>query len=142
MELPLKRKLYSLSDSRLLCKKFSSVLTNGNIVLLDGNLGTGKTTFVKLICSNFGITEITSPSFSIVNEYSGKYKIYHFDFYRIKKKEELFDIGFFDYLNDDEAIIFIEWADLFPDIIPEKYYKISIKFDPKDIREVQIIKNE
>jgi len=142
LELPLKRKLYSLSDSRLLCKKFSSVLTNGNIVLLDGNLGTGKTTFVKLICSNFGITEITSPSFSIVNEYSGKYKIYHFDFYRIKKKEELFDIGFFDYLNDDEAIIFIEWADLFPDIIPEKYYKISIKFDPKDIREVQIIKNE
>ncbi len=140
MKLPFKKKIYSLSDSKLVSKKFSSLLTNGNIVLLEGNLGTGKTTFVNLICSNFGITETTSPSFSIVNEYSSKFKVYHFDFYRIKKKEELFDIGFFDYLNDEEAIIFIEWADLFPEVIPEKYYKISIKFVMQDVREVQIVK--
>jgi len=111
-----------------IAKNFSGELKPGDIVALIGNLGTGKTIFVKGICAGLNAEQTPlSPTFSIINEYNGKYKIYHFDFYRIKDISELYDIGYEDYFND-ESICLIEWADMFPEILPDDRIEIKIEF--------------
>lgn len=142
MNLPIKISADSLADSEILAKDFSKSITKGVVVVLNGNLGSGKTTLIKLICKEYGISNVNSPSFSIVNEYFGEYKIYHFDFYRIKKEEELFDIGFEEYLNDSDSISFIEWGNLFPDLIPKNHLEIKIKIVDSNRREFDIIKHD
>ena len=117
----------SEDETTSFAEDFSSTLNGGEVVVLNGNLGAGKTFFIKKLLNNFGIENTTSPSFAIVNEYLGKFKIYHFDFYRIEKINELFDIGFNDYLNNPDAITFIEWGNLFPQILPGKRIEIKIK---------------
>jgi tRNA threonylcarbamoyladenosine biosynthesis protein TsaE len=119
---------------------FASELKPGDVVLLNGKLGSGKTFFVKNVCMNFGIQNVSSPSFSIVNEYEGAYKIFHFDFYRVEKAEELEDIGFDDYLNDSEAIVFIEWAEMFEKMLPRNHYKINFQIITDGKREIKIDK--
>lgn len=109
-------------------KNFSDELKPGDIIALNGNLGTGKTIFVKGICAGLNAEQNPlSPTFSIINEYNGKYKIYHFDFYRIKDIEELYDIGYEDYFND-ESICLIEWANMFPEILPQERIEVLIEF--------------
>lgn len=126
MEFPFKKNISTEEDTKQVANLFSEVLKEGDIVLLNGNLGSGKTFFVKQICRAFGIDDVTSPTFSIVNEYYGDIKIYHFDFYRINKLVELEDIGFDEYIDDVESIIFIEWADMFPEILPtKKIYNVN-----------------
>lgn len=111
-----------------IAKNFSERLKPGDIVALCGNLGTGKTIFVKGICAGLNAEQVPlSPTFSIINEYNGIYKIFHFDFYRIKNISELYDIGYEDYFND-ESICLIEWADLFPEILPENRFEVKIEF--------------
>lgn len=118
----------SPEDTFQIARNFSYELKPGDIVALKGNLGSGKTIFVKGICEGLEAKENPlSPTFSIINEYYGKYKIYHFDFYRIKDIEELYDIGYEDYFND-ESICLIEWADLFEEVLPENYILVSIEF--------------
>ncbi len=119
----------SEDETAKLAEDFSSTLNGGEVVVLNGNLGAGKTFFVRKLLNNFGIDNTTSPTFAIVNEYIGKFKVYHFDFYRIVKINELYDIGFNDYLNDEDAITFIEWGNLFPEILPEM--RIDIKIEIK-----------
>ena len=126
MKYPFSLKIFSEEETRNIAAEFSKDIKNGDVVILNGDLGTGKTFLVKEIGKRFGIHNVSSPTFALVNEYSGKIKIYHFDFYRIEKSGELFDIGFNDYLNDDEAVIFIEWGELFPEILPENRYEIKI----------------
>lgn len=142
MKFPFNKNVASENETAKIAKEFSKVLFPGDIVLLNGYLGSGKTFFVKRICSQFGINTVSSPSFSIVNEYHNGKKIVHFDFYRIKKIEELYDIGFEDYLMDDEAIVFIEWANMFAEILPGKNYEIEIKCANNSSREVSIKKHE
>ncbi len=93
-----------------------------------GNMGAGKTTFIKAICEVLGVTDIVqSPSFSIVNEYktfSGD-SIFHFDFYRIKKTVEVFDIGYEDYLYSG-CYCFLEWPELIESLLPEDTIRIRI----------------
>ncbi len=111
-----------------IAKDFSDELKPGDVVALNGNLGTGKTIFVKGICAGLNAEQNPlSPTFSIINEYNGKYKIYHFDFYRIKDIEELYDIGYEDYFND-ESICLIEWANMFPEILPQERIEVLIDF--------------
>ena len=117
----------SEDETTTLAERFSSTLNGGEVVVLNGNLGAGKTFFIKRLLNNFGIDNTTSPSFAIVNEYLGKFRIYHFDFYRIEKINELYDIGFNDYLNDPDAVTFIEWGNLFPQILPGKKIEIDIE---------------
>ena len=119
MDFPFEINCLSENDTISLAKEFSEILEEGELIVLTGNLGTGKTFFVKEVLKNFNIGNVTSPSFSIVNEYHGNQKFYHFDFYRLKNIKELSDIGFQDYLNDSESIIFIEWGELFEDILKE-----------------------
>lgn len=121
-------------DTINFAKQYAKTLSKGDIVLLFGDLGSGKTVFVKGIVEYFSgdIKDVTSPTFTIVNEYDvGKFKINHFDFYRIKNIEELYNIGIEEYLYSD-GICFIEWPERANELFDSscKIVKIS-KIDDK-----------
>ncbi len=126
MQFPFVQNIYSEEETINLAKAFSLLLQKGDCVSLIGNLGTGKTFFVKNLCKEFLIDDANSPTFALLNVYLGKEKFFHFDFYRVRSEQELLDIGLYDYLNDEEAVSIIEWADLFPAMLPKKRYEITI----------------
>ena len=100
-----------------------------NIILLEGEMGSGKTTLVKAIAKHLGSKdEVTSPTFSLVNEYllPGNKKIYHFDLYRLKTETEALDFGIEEYLYDSSSIVFIEWSEKIMNLLPENSQKIRI----------------
>jgi tRNA threonylcarbamoyladenosine biosynthesis protein TsaE len=104
-------------------------------------MGVGKTTLVKAICEELGVTEtVTSPTFAIVNEYrsdtSGEL-IYHFDLYRIKKLEEVYDMGYEDYFYSG-ALCFIEWPELAEDLLPDNVVKVIIEESPDGSRNIDL----
>jgi tRNA threonylcarbamoyladenosine biosynthesis protein TsaE len=145
MKLPCEKIVKSEVETCAVAAEFVDLLAPGSIVALKGNLGAGKTFFVNCICNHLGIDRTSSPSFSLVNIYEGKHRVYHFDFYRIKKLEELYDIGFEDYLNDGNAIVFIEWADLWSEILPENYLVVELDYiaeKENGKRIIKIYKNE
>ena len=125
-------------ETKNIARNFAAELQPGDVILLEGNLGAGKTFFVKEAAKYFAIDEVSSPTFAIVNEYEGNVKIYHFDFYRISKERELYDIGIDEYLSDEDAITFIEWADLFPNAVPEYSYLVQIQLLKDGKREITI----
>jgi len=135
---PYSLKIFTEAETRNIALEFSKDLQKGDLVVLNGELGTGKTFFVKEIGKIFGVNTVSSPTFALVNEYSGRFKIYHLDFYRIEKSEEIFDIGFNDYINDNEAIMFIEWGDLYSEILPHKRFEIGIKLNEDFSRSFRI----
>ena len=141
MEFPFQAIVSSENETETIAKSFAADLIGGEVVVLSGELGAGKTFFVKKVLMNFGITWVNSPSFAIVNEYRNSFKFFHIDFYRLKSIKELFDIGFDDYLNDNEAIVFIEWGNLFPQVLPHKRIEINFKMNSENSREIQIIRN-
>jgi tRNA threonylcarbamoyladenosine biosynthesis protein TsaE len=95
------------------------VLKKGQVICLTGELGTGKTVFIRGIASAYNVSgPVTSPTFTLINEYKGDVPIYHFDVYRISNEDEMFDIGFEEYLYEGEGIVLIEWADLIKGILP------------------------
>lgn len=110
-----------LEDIRNAARQFVDNMGNGNVFAFYGKMGAGKTTFIKAVCEELGVDDvITSPTFAIVNEYraepSGEL-IYHFDFYRIKKIEEVYDMGYEDYFYSG-ALCFIEWPELIEELLP------------------------
>ena len=125
MELLLKFQTNSEEETSLLGEKIGALLKLGDIVTLTGDLGAGKTHFTAGAAKALGINDyITSPTFTIVNEYSGeKGNLYHFDLYRLSSYDDLLDIGFEEYA-DKQAIMFIEWPDCVPEL--EKIYKNRI----------------
>lgn len=118
--------VYNEQETEKLARDFSSILNPGQVIILNGNLGTGKTFFIKSVLKSFHIRGASSPTFALVNEYTGDMKFYHFDFYRIEMIKELYDIGFDEYMNDDEAVKFIEWGNLFPSVLPHRRIEIEI----------------
>ena len=106
-----------------------------------GELGSGKTRFIKGICKGLGVTEhVASPTFTIVNEYylAGT-AIYHFDFYRVESLVEIREIGFDEYLSSSDAICLIEWADRVREILPPRRYDVHIRLGKdNDTREIII----
>jgi tRNA threonylcarbamoyladenosine biosynthesis protein TsaE len=140
MELPFKIIAASEADTSKVAHDFSASLKPGDTVILNGDLGAGKTFFVKQICEGSGVENVSSPSFALVNEYQNGNRFIHFDFYRIKKIDELYDIGFEDYIMDRDAVVFIEWAELFPEILPPRYYCVEIRFINNISREISIYK--
>lgn len=132
----------SLEELRGFAEKLAAEINDGEAVALIGNLGAGKTTLTRMICEEWNIGEVDSPSFAIINEYYGDKRVYHFDFYRIVKERELYDIGITEYFNDMEAIKFIEWADLFPDVLPNKRIEIKMQLLEDDRRKISFKKHE
>lgn len=107
--------------------KLGKLLKRGDVVTLNGDLGVGKTAFTSGIAKALGIEDyITSPTFTIVNEYDSDIPLYHFDVYRISDSEELYNIGFEDYLSS-QGIIVIEWADIVRDILPKSFVKVLLE---------------
>lgn len=106
-----------------------------NVWLFHGEMGAGKTTLIKEICKALGVTSVmTSPTFSIVNEYAGSNgTIYHFDFYRLKREEEAFDIGAEEYL-DSGNYCFVEWPDRIPSLVPPQRFEINVVMDGPNTR--------
>ena len=130
---------FTLDEIEDVAKSLINKINGVNIILLKGELGTGKTTLIKSILKNLGIEEnITSPTFSIVNQYStSNLLINHFDLYRIKSQKELDVIGFEEYL-DNEGISFIEWPEIAMSKISYHYIEIYIKFIDEKSREITL----
>ena len=103
-------------------KKFSAELKPGTILCLEGQLGSGKTTFIKGIAGGLGLKhaeQVKSPTFVLMHIYKAKMPLYHFDCYRLNSIEELENIGFQDFVNDPHAISCVEWAEKAGDLIPK-----------------------
>jgi tRNA threonylcarbamoyladenosine biosynthesis protein TsaE len=108
--------------------KLGKLLDKKSILCLIGDLGAGKTTLTQSIAKGLEVDDyITSPTFTIVNEYEGRVPLYHFDVYRIGSSDEMYDIGFDEYINSDGVCI-IEWANLIEDILPDEYLYIDLKY--------------
>jgi len=119
----------TLSDIRTAAREFIAQMGDHTIFAFFGKMGSGKTTFIKALCEELGVDDvITSPTFAIVNEYrssaSGQL-IYHFDFYRIKKLEEVYDMGYEDYFYSG-SLCLIEWPELIEELLPEDAVRVRI----------------
>ncbi len=121
-------KINSLEQIHEAAQEFVAAMGDHTVFAFYGQMGAGKTTFVKAVCKCLGVEDvINSPTFAIVNEYrsgSGEL-IYHFDFYRIKKLEEVYDMGYEDYFYSG-ALCFIEWPELIEELLPADAVKVSI----------------
>lgn len=110
-------------------KQFVAAMGNNRVFAFYGKMGAGKTTFIKALCTELGVDDvITSPTFAIVNEYTAGdgSPIYHFDFYRIKKLDEVYDMGYEDYFYSG-ALCFIEWPELIEDVLPGDAVSVRIE---------------
>ena len=118
----------SLDDIQQAARMFIDNMGESKVYAFYGKMGAGKTTFIKAICEQLGVNDvITSPTFAIVNEYEGDDKtIYHFDFYRIKKIEEVYDMGYEDYFYGN-GLCFIEWPELIEELLPLDTTRVNIQ---------------
>ncbi len=128
-------RIQDIEHIREAAREFINQIGDRRVFAFYGKMGAGKTTFVKAICEELGVEDvITSPTFAIINEYSTNVqrstfnvqRIFHFDFYRIKKLEEVYDMGYEDYFYSG-ALCFIEWPELIEDILPEDAVRVSIE---------------
>lgn len=116
----------SENETRELAKRLAEKLRAGDVILYSGEMGAGKTAFTKGIAEYFGTEEeVTSPTFALVHEYPGRVPIFHFDLYRIADYDELYAIGFFDYL-DRGGILAVEWSENIPELAEELENVINI----------------
>ena len=143
-------KINDLSSIREAAREFIDLIGDHKVFAFYGSMGAGKTTFVKAICEELGVDDvITSPTFAIVNEYTGdtsltshlspltSNKIFHFDFYRIKKLEEVYDMGYEDYFYSGD-LCFIEWPELIEDLLPDDAVKVTIRENADGTRTVML----
>ena len=129
-------------DTYKVARDFAKNLKAGDVITLDGDLGAGKTAFTRGVAEGLGIKDsVVSPTFTVVNEYlNGNIPLFHFDVYRIDSSDDLYDIGWEDYLNRN-GIIMVEWASVVEDIFDMPVYKITITKNPDisyDYREIEI----
>lgn len=122
--------IQSLEQIHEAAHQFVTAMGDNTVFAFYGKMGAGKTTFIKAICEELGVEDvITSPTFAIVNEYRSELAgelIYHFDFYRIKKLEEVYDMGYEDYFYSG-AVCFIEWPELIEELLPGNAIKVTIE---------------
>lgn len=122
----------SLENISKAAQEFVANIGESTVYAFYGKMGAGKTTFIKAVCEELGVTDvITSPTFAIINEYTitrhprPVTQIFHFDFYRIKKLEEVYDMGYEDYFYSG-ALCFIEWPELIEEVLPDDAVKVVI----------------
>lgn len=123
---------HSEQETFLLGQQLGKQLQPNDVIAYFGGLGAGKTAFTKGLASGLDIQEdVTSPTFTIVNEYYGRLPLYHFDVYRITDGDGLYDIGYYDYLESG-GVCAIEWSENIKDYLPPSYYQISIRRGEQD----------
>lgn len=127
-----KYKLNNVTDTLNFAKKFARNLKKGDVIVLSGELGSGKTKFVEGVLTYFDLeNEISSPTFTIVNEYSYKdFPIYHFDVYRLENEDEFYAIGGEEYF--DNGLCLIEWGEIISSTLPKEYIHIYFEKDDSD----------
>ena len=112
-----------------LARRLAGVLRPGTVICLDGDLGAGKTLFVQNLAASLGVQgEVTSPTFNLMNLYEdGSLPLVHFDLYRLEQEYELDEIGFYDYVENPDGLVLIEWAEKFPECLPEDHIALQIQ---------------
>ncbi|MEQ8239417.1 MAG: tRNA (adenosine(37)-N6)-threonylcarbamoyltransferase complex ATPase subunit type 1 TsaE [Cyclobacteriaceae bacterium] len=136
--------IHDLADLSNFAKEITERIKNNPVVVFYGEMGAGKTTLIKMICENFGVQdEMSSPTFSLVNEYLGGdgEPIYHFDLYRLETLKEAMDIGIEEYLFSGN-ICFIEWPQIIEEELPDQYLKISIKLVDENKRQITVLNHD
>lgn len=132
----------NLKETKKFAKNFAKILQGGEVVLLGGDLGAGKTTFTKSVLKCLGVKdEVTSPTFTIMREYNGKkFKIYHFDMYRLTSGQEAKEFGLEDYIysKNKDSIVFIEWPENVQDILVGDFIKVDISILDSDRRQFDV----
>lgn len=131
----------SLSDLPHIARQLLKFAGDERILLFNGDMGAGKTTFVKTLCAELGVSgPVSSPTFAIVNEYIGaQCRIYHFDFYRLKTQTEALDMGCEEYFYSGDYC-FIEWPDKIPDMLPSHYINVTVNVLNDDSRKISFEK--
>lgn len=118
------------SETENLAVKLAKNAKNGMVIALEGELGAGKTAFTKYFAKALGVKQvIQSPTFTVVRSYAGeKFELHHFDVYRVHDEDELFEIGFFEYIDSKKGICIVEWANLVRELLPEDALSIKISY--------------
>lgn len=132
-------KVLTFEELDLLAKKLANYVGENTVIALIGDLGTGKTTFTQKFAKELGVVEnIKSPTFNYVLEYfSGRLPLFHFDVYRLQDPLEIYEIGYEDYLNND-GVVLIEWANIIESELPKEYIKLELGYYDDISREVEI----
>lgn len=134
----------SVEETEAVGRKFAMSLSSGDTVCLYGELGAGKTVFVKGLMKGLGIEErVTSPTFTLIREYNVNYnsiiKIYHIDLYRLENVEQVKNIGILELFNENNSIVVIEWAEKMDDLLPKKRIDVQIKQIDNNNRDIKIL---
>lgn len=130
----------SMLETEKLGEKIGKKLWAGSLISLNGDLGTGKTAFTRGIArgQNISMEDISSPTFNLMNNYSGTIDVTHFDLYRLKNEDELEDIGFYDSANNEGKITIIEWSDKFTQSLPQDKLNVLIEYIDENQRVIFI----
>jgi tRNA threonylcarbamoyladenosine biosynthesis protein TsaE len=129
----------SEAETRALGEKLGALLRPGDFVALYGDLGTGKTRFAQGVARGVGVdpdVHITSPTYTILNEYKGNYPFFHFDLYRLGGDADIAELGFEDYFHGD-GVCLVEWADRLASGFPDRYLKIFFQYEADDTRRIE-----
>lgn len=130
----------SVGETQKLGGDLAALLKEGDFVALFGDLGSGKTTLAQSIMKALGVKEqyLISPTFVLVREYEGKFKIFHFDLYRLNYLEELLDLGYEDYFYSPKGVTLVEWAQKVEEFLPPEYFKIELSGKTENSRVIKI----
>lgn len=137
--------IHQLDEIRNAARQFIEQALKGDcqrVVAFYGSMGAGKTTFIRALCEELGVTDVvTSPTFAIVNEYevdrAEDFSIFHFDFYRIKRLEEVYDMGYEDYFYGS-SLCLIEWPELIEELLPDDCLRVTIRVLDDGSREISV----
>ncbi len=130
---------HSLKDTQEFAKKFASNLKAGDVVLLFGQMGGGKTTFSKAVIKSLGFEGVvTSPTFALVNVYEAKFTVQHFDMYRLENISEAFEVGLDEMLKSKTALSLVEWPEKAKEILPKNALKVFVRVVDENTREFEV----
>jgi len=130
---------HSEEETLGLARKLVPAFRPGDVIVLEGSLGTGKTVFVRglALALDLDVDKVNSPSYTLVNEYPGRRPLYHFDLYRMQDTSELIEIGWDDYLQR-EGLIAVEWGMRAAECLPESYYLVELEIISESERRITI----